>query len=529
MRSLSPFVGCDASWLLRQRACTHGSRPFLIWHPYGEGASPRTWTFAEFYDDVRAVACGLRGHGVNRGDRVLVHLGNCPELLLTWHACARIGATAVTTNTRSSGDEVAYFTAKSRAVAAITQPRFLDLIETNTYGVRWVSCTASDAGEPASASAIDLNVIPFSDLTAASASPSSSSDQDVVRHEPSRECCVQFTSGTTARPKGVVWNHANVLWGARMAAVNMRLMPDDVSLVHFPLFHTNAMMYAHLGSLWAGASFVLVPKFSASRFWEVALTYGCTWTSTSPFVIHALSQHPVPDLHRFRFWGTGTCELPACQNTFHVKSLGWWGMTETVAFGLVGDLDLPCRPLATGRPALGYEIAIAGEGGAPVTLGESGRLLIRGIRGISLFAGYLDDAEATAAAFDEDGWFDTGDIATPFEDGYVRFEGRAKDMLRIGGENVAAAEIERAIASLPQVAEVAVVAAPHVMLEEVPVAFVIARNGCRLSAADVMDHCRWLLADFKVPRRVVFVTDLPRSTTDKVAKAELRRRLSEDQ
>ena len=164
-----------------------------------------------------------------------------------------------------------------------------------------------------------------------------------------------------------------------------------------------------------------------------------------------------------------------------------------------------------------------------MTLGESGRLLIRGIRGISLFAGYLDDAEATAAAFDEDGWFDTGDIATPFEDGYVRFEGRAKDMLRIGGENVAAAEIERAIASLPQVAEVAVVAAPHVMLEEVPVAFVIARNGCRLSAADVMDHCRWLLADFKVPRRVVFVTDLPRSTTDKVAKAELRRRLSEDQ
>jgi carnitine-CoA ligase len=336
---------------------------------------------------------------------------------------------------------------------------------------------------------------------------------------------VQFTSGTTARPKGVVWNHANVLWGARLAAVNMRLTSEDVSLVHFPLCHTNALMYAHLGSLWAGASFVLVPKFSASRFWDVALAYGCTWTSTSPFVLHALSQHPVPDQHRFRFWGTGTTDLPECQNTFHVKSLGWWGMTETLAFGLVGDLDLPGTPLATGRPALGYEIAVVGERGDPVAYGESGRLLIRGIRGVSLFAEYLDDPEATAAAFDEDGWFDTGDIATPLDDGYIRFEGRAKDMLRVGGENVAAAEIERAVASLPHVAEVAVVAAPHAMLEEVPVAFVIPREGFQLSADDVTGRCRSLLADFKVPRHVVFVTDLPRSTTDKVAKAELRRRL----
>jgi crotonobetaine/carnitine-CoA ligase len=160
-----------------------------------------------------------------------------------------------------------------------------------------------------------------------------------------------------------------------------------------------------------------------------------------------------------------------------------------------------------------------------VASGESGRLLIRGIRGVSLFAEYLDDPEATAAAFDEAGWFDTGDIATPLDDGYVRFEGRVKDMLRVGGENVAAAEIERAVASLPGVAEVAVVAAPHAMLEEIPVAFVIAREGSRLSADDVTNCCRTLLADFKVPRHVVFVTDLPRSTTDKVAKAELRRRL----
>jgi crotonobetaine/carnitine-CoA ligase len=160
-------------------------------------------------------------------------------------------------------------------------------------------------------------------------------------------------------------------------------------------------------------------------------------------------------------------------------------MTETVAFPTIGYLDLSNRALAMGRPAPGYEVDVVAEDGTPVEFGETGRLRVRGIPGLSLFLEYLHDPAATAAAFDENGWMDTGDLATPFEDGSLRFEGRGKDMLRVGAENVAAAEIERVIQLVAEVGEVAVVGEPHELLGEVPVACVIPVNGSSHARPDL--------------------------------------------
>ncbi|HNL24002.1 MAG TPA: AMP-binding protein, partial [Pseudomonadales bacterium] len=158
--------------------------------------------------------------------------------------------------------------------------------------------------------------------------------------------------------------------------------------------------------------------------------------------------------------------------------------------------------------------------------GETGHLLIRGIRGVSLFLEYLDNPEATRDSFDEAGWFRTGDRVRPMPDGHVFFADRDKDMLKVGGENVAASEIESVIRGTGWIDEVAVVAQRHPMLDEVPAAFVIANPDAPADlAARLIDHCRTQLADFKVPRNVMVVDELPRSTLEKINKAELRKRL----
>jgi crotonobetaine/carnitine-CoA ligase len=215
--------------------------------------------------------------------------------------------------------------------------------------------------------------------------------------------------------------------------------------------------------------------------------------------------------------------------------MGWWGMTETITHGIVSSLHVPSPPLAIGRPAPEYGIAIVDDDTVPVSEaravepGGSGQLLIRGIRGLSLFAEYLGNAAATEGSYTADGWFRTGDRVDLLEDGSIRFGDRTKDMLKVGGENVAASEIERVVAAVPGVHECAVVARKHRMLDEVPVVFVIAAAGAPADLADRINAaCAKSLADFKRPREVRLVDSMPRSTLEKVAKAQLRAALAEE-
>jgi len=301
------------------------------------------------------------------------------------------------------------------------------------------------------------------------------------------------------------------------------LRPEDVHLVHLPLFHANAQIYSVAASLWAGATVVLQPRFSASRFWPVSLRHRCTWSSMVPFCARSLAAHPVPATHAYRYFGGPVCEPPSDQ-LFGVKSIGWWGMTETVTHGTVGSPHLADAPLSMGRPSPAYEILILDAGQRPVRPGETGDLYVRGRRGVSLFVEYAGDPEATEAAFTDDGLFITGDRVRLGEDGFLYFADRAKDMLKVGGENVAASEIERVIRDVSGVSEVAVVGRSHPMLDEVPVAFVLpASPGDPELAARITAACASELASFKQPHEVRVVESLPRAALDKVAKSELRK------
>jgi crotonobetaine/carnitine-CoA ligase len=188
---LHPFVGMDVPWLLERRAATRRDHPFIVWAPFD--APSESISYGAFHARVERIAGGLRQRGVRRGERVLIHLDNCPEALLAWYACARLGAVAVTTNARAAGEELSYYAEHSEAVACITQPRFAELVAAHCKALRWLAVTSTDNGAapthaPERASAFD----------AIDAEPPPKHAPD-----PLAPCSVQYTSGTTSRPKAV--------------------------------------------------------------------------------------------------------------------------------------------------------------------------------------------------------------------------------------------------------------------------------------------------------------------------------------
>lgn len=513
-----PFDGLDLGWLLATQAALRGDHPAVVYAPHDR--PPQSLTYAEFHEQARRVAAALLRRGLRPGERVLLHMDNGIEFLLAWCGCGLAGLVAVTTNTRLSEDELRYCADHGGVVAALTQPGLAELVGRAAPRLRWTAVTSHDGGEPAPPALRPHGADRFDALleTAAPAGPPAATG-------PGTPLAIQYTSGTTSRPKAVLWTHANALWAGRVSAAHEGLRPDDVHLCVLPLFHTNALSYSTLATLWIGGTLVLQPRFSSSRYWAVALRHGCTWASMMAFCYRALAQVERPPRHAFRQWGTAFSD-PLVHRTFGIPTISWWGMTETLTHGLVGVPHLPVRDGMIGRAAPEYGVRIVDDDGRPVEPGGTGTLQILGVPGLSLFACYDGDAEATARAYTPDGWFDTGDQIRVHDDGLLQFADRRKDMLKVGGENVASSEIERVIGALPFVAEVAVIGRPHPMLDEVPVAFVLPRAGApepqaRLAEL-VLERCRAELAAFKVPHEVHAVDEFPRANVNKIAKSRLR-------
>jgi|TARA_B110000483_G_scaffold186992_1_gene221445 crotonobetaine/carnitine-CoA ligase len=510
------FEGMDIGWLLNEWAVRAPDKDFMIWEPF-EGPS-ESWSYLRFQNESKRVAHSLSERGVKAGDFVIIHLENSPEFMLSWFACAQLGAVAVSTNTHCVARDMQYFYEHTQAVCAITQPSYASMIQSACHDIEFIAVTDNNAGETALIEA-DIQAIAFADLLLGDELLLPTRTADSMAN-----LSIQFTSGTTSRPKAVLWTHANALWGAKISASHMRLRHEDRTLIYMPMFHTNALTYSMLPTLWAGATFVLQPKFSASRFWPISLKYQLTWASMIPFAIEAIFSQANPG-HNYRFWGM-VANVPIVTEMFNLKMIGWWGMTETLTQGIVTDVDHPGPSETIGRVAPEYEIQIRKEDGTQAQPGERGLLFIRGVRGVSLFKEYYRNEAANKSAFDENGWFETGDIIRVDDSGYLFFSDRDKDMLKVGAENVAASEIEIVVMETGLVNECAVVAQKHHMLDEVPVVFVIPNAQAPANIVEtILQHCVVNLASFKVPKAVHLVDELPRSTLEKVAKNELRKRL----
>ncbi len=495
--------------LLETRAREQPDRLLLAWEPF-EGAE-REWSRGAFLDDVRRVAGGLAQRGVRPGDRVLLHANNCPEFLLTWFGCAWIGAVCVVLNPKSATDELAFFADHTGAVGIVTQrglPGTPPSTGAGAHRLRWqIVIDAGDADDTAGfASLHDAPV-------------------ERVRLDPLAPGSMMFTSGTSSRPKAVVWSRANALWAAQSCAAGIGLLRSDIVLVPLPLYHVVGLAWSVLPALHAGATIVLLPRFSASRFWPVALARRCTFAPHVQFTSAALFGQPVPPAHAFRLW-CNSVWLPEYERHFGVPILGWWGMTELLAPGILGQADRAVAPGAIGWVAPGYAARMAGSGGASLAPGEVGEVEILGERGRTLFAGYFNDEEANAAAFTADGWFRTGDRMKVHADGSIQFLERARDVIKCGGEGVSPAEVERVVRAVPGVADVSVVGRADGAMGEVAVAFVVPTDASASTEAlsrEIDAACRALLAGFKVPREIRFLASLPLVGINKVAKGELRR------
>jgi len=473
--SATHYTGLDAATLLEQRAAARGTHPFLVWAPFDE--APRTWSYAEFAARVAQVAGALAAKGINPGDRVLVNMENCPEFLFAWFACARLGATCVAANPASAPPEIDYFLAATRAKIQL----------------RREDCAALSGPAP-----------------------------PVRAPDPAADAAILFTSGTTSRPKGVLWTHANALWGAQLGALQLGVRAEDVFQVCLPLCHVVGFSWSILPALWAGATIVLQPKFSASRYWEASLAHRCTVASHVYFTCGLLAKQPAPAGHAFRTWGNSNWSA-ALETHFGVRVVGWWGMTELVAAGIVGDTCSVHHERAIGRPSPGYGIRIVRDDGTDAADGEPAHLQVRGVPGVTLFKAYDNDPEATAAAFTPDGWFRTGDRVVRHADGAIQYSERAKDIIKVGGENVSPAEVERVLLEVAGVREAAAIGRPDPVYGEVVVAFV-AGSDADILAPRVLEQCSRHLARFKVPREVIVLDALPLGNLGKVAKNELRAR-----
>jgi crotonobetaine/carnitine-CoA ligase len=516
------FAGQDIPWLLEQWVEAQPDKPLLIWEP--RSGQERTWTYAEFVGDAKRIAAGLAERGVTKGDMVVIHADNCPEMVLAWYACAHLGAVGVTTNTRSVGAEMSYFIEHTGAVAAITQPQYAELVRESGPALKWIAVTEDDCGEaPSAESAAALaegGFVAFADLYGAEGAFQGRPA------DPMAPAGIMFTSGTTSRPKAVVHTHANALWAAKVGPTNISIDNDGTYLIYLPFFHVNAQSW----SMWttvlgAGGTIVLQPKFSSSRFWEVVVKHDVTHISIIPFVLKAVAGQPIPESKlKVGVFGLVMPQMGAMLGGVDIVPA--YGMTETVihATGWVPNRLIPQGSM--GKPTPGYEaLVVDPDTGEVCEPGVVGELYVRGTRGIQLFLEYYGNPEANANSFTDDGWFKTGDLVRQGPHGELIYSERDKDMLKVGGENVSAKEVEDVIRTVGGVGDVAVVGRSHEMLDVVPVAFVIAGPDAPDEAEherQIIDLCAANLSDFKVPRAVHRVEDFPRATLDKVAKNKLR-------
>ncbi|MGJ8687278.1 MAG: long-chain fatty acid--CoA ligase, partial [Spongiibacteraceae bacterium] len=395
------FADQDIPQRLRHWARVKPDHPFLIWEP--QSGSDQRWTYQEFDQQTSELAAGLIARGVGVNDKILIHAENCPEMVLAWYACAKVGAIGVTTNTRSVGGEIAYFASHTEAVGAITQPKFLQQIRDNATGIKWLAVTDNNAGEPVDTLELAAEE-KFSSLFG------NADDYQPRQADPMQPAGIMFTSGTTSLPKAVVHTHANALWSGNMGSQSMAMDGDSVYLGFLPFFHVNCQSWAFWGALGVGASVVLMPKFSGSRFWEVINKHQVTHCSMIPFVFKAIAMEPVPEKHTLKVMPMGII-WKDIGGWLKAQPFASWGMTETVTHATRSDFCQDWPQGSIGKPTPGYRLAVVNpESGELCAQGEIGELWVHGVRGVNLFLEYYNNPEAMDKSFTPNGWFKTGDM-----------------------------------------------------------------------------------------------------------------------
>ncbi|HJR24965.1 MAG TPA: FadD3 family acyl-CoA ligase [Acidimicrobiales bacterium] len=488
-------------------------------------------TYRELHDASRTFGAALVAAGVVPQDRVAIWVPNCAEWIVAALGLWQAGATLVPINTRFKGPEAAVLLQRSRARVLVTVTDFLDtdhLAMLESAGAALPDLeTLVVAKGPAHGSSEGW------DAFAARATDDGRAEVDrragaVADDDPSD---LLFTSGTTGTPKGVVMTHGRTERVATDWVAMTGLRAGDRYLMVNPYFHMFGLKAGILASVAAGATMLPEPVFDAGRALARVAAEGVTVLPGAPTLYQSILDHPDRDGHdlsSLRVAVTGAADIPVrlierirAELPFSVVVTGY-GLTEAGTASATSPDDDPETVATTvGRARPGFELRIV-DGDRDVPIGEPGEVVLRGP---SVMAGYLDDPEATAEVLSPDGWLRTGDLGVLDDQGNLRIVGRSKDMFIVGGFNAYPAEIEDALLGHPEVQQVAVIGIPDERLGEVGMAFVVTSSTDPGVGDTILAWAKDQMANYKVPRRIELVAELPVNATGKVVKDELRARV----
>ncbi|PYT82825.1 MAG: AMP-binding protein [Acidobacteria bacterium] len=477
-------------------------------------------TYRELKERVEEAARGLIGQGLRPGDRVGVWASSCAEWVLLFLACARTGIVQVNVNPAYRSQDLGFVLRKSRIKALFLHSRdaranYRQILEETRAGQQ-----------------LPLQHVVYLDEDSWPRMLANGVDVPSIEIKPHDVCNIQYTSGTTGSPKGVLLTHHNILNNGWIFAKWMQLTPQDRCCNCFPLYHTAGCVLGILTCLSSGATLILPwPQFDAGKTLEAVEAERATALLGSPTMF--IAELGQPEFKRFNLtslrtggMGGAPCPIEVMKRVIeemHCRDMMViYGQTESSPLISMSRSDdsLERRVETIGHATSSIEVKIVSPATSEtVPVGVQGELCTRGYH---VMKGYDDEAEATRKAIDPDGWLHTGDLATMRSDGYLRITGRAKDMIIRGGENVYPREIEEFLYSHPKVMDVQVVGLPNERWGEVVLAWIRLKAGETCTEREIRDFCEGKIAYFKIPEYVRFVDAFPMTVSGKVQKFIIR-------
>lgn len=510
---------------IQRSAAVFREKPAII---YGE----RSWTYPEFGARVNRLASALRRAGVEKGDRVACLLPNIPAIIEAHSGVPLAGGVLVAINTRLHPDEIRYIIDHSGSSVLIVDSELAKLVEpvrNQLPNLRLIVSVEDVPGGVRLPGPEYEEFLETGDPTPPSEWPLRDEEEIIA---------IDYTSGTTGRPKGVMYTHRGAYLNSLGELLETRMSSNSVYLWTLPAFHCNGWCYP-----WAvtaiGATHVCLRQFDPAEVWRLVRTKGVTHFCAAPTVLIALANHPTAtEAPLTRELIVSTAAAPPSPTIIaQMEALGAeivhvYGLTEVYGPHTVNEWQphwnaLPAAERARIKARQGVAYLIADDvrvvdeemNDIPADGETLGEVLMRGN---NTMKGYYNDTEATERAF-RGGWFHSGDLGVMHPDGYIELRDRQKDIIISGGENISTIEVEQAVAAHPAVLEVAVIAIPDAYWGEVPKAFVTLRPGASATVDEIIEFTRGRLARFKVPKAVEF-GELPKTSTGKVQKFVLRER-----
>ena len=475
-------------------------------------------SWLEFNSRIDSLGSALKQLGVEKGDRVALHLPNSPEYMISYFAVARIGAVVVPLNIMYKRTEIKYIINNSGASVFIApaenaKENILGILD-QLPGVKHLIVTGEE---------IEGGTLSFSRLI----EEHKGSSLEILECDPDDTVTIMYTSGTTGQPKGAVLTHSNFWEQARlMAHYVLHINDQDRFLPATPYTHI-FFVFGVLGPIYKGATVVCMPRFFPDIALEWISKYRVTHFCGVPTMYIQMLHHYQEnqgeyDLRSWRFAQSAGAAMPEeliyrVEDNFNVGYCECYGSTETsttCTYERLGHV----KPGSIGLPPHNWQVKIVNDENREVPVGEVGEILVKGP---GLFKKYWEMPEETAAAFTGDGWFHTEDLAYEDEDGYMFMVGRKKEMIICGGYNIYPREIEELLYTHPAILEAAVVGISDETRGEIPKAFVVLKPNQQVAADEIVSFCKERIAAYKVPRVVEFMSDLPKSATGKILKQRL--------